>query len=66
MYLILNLIIESGKLMKIIAKLRKLYEIEKLRYKRKGIKNIVIAIVILIAVLNASTAIGRSLWPTSV
>lgn len=50
--------------MRFIAKLRKLYEIEKLRYKRKGIKNIVIAIVILIAVLNASTAIGRSLWPT--
>jgi hypothetical protein len=49
-----------------IAKFQRLLEIENKRYRKKGLLNIVLALVLLFATMQAAWSIGQSLWPAAI
>lgn len=52
--------------MRVIDKFVKLYEIEKLRYRKKGMTNITIAVALLVCIMKGASMICQSYWPTNV
>ena len=47
-------------------KLAKLYEIEKVRYQRKGALNIIVAVTLLVCIVVGSSHLGRKYWPEQI
>lgn len=47
-------------------KLAKLYEIERVRYQRKGALNIMIAVTLLVCIIVGSSHLGRKYWPEQI
>lgn len=52
--------------MSLISKVQRIMAIEKKRYGKKGLKNVIIGLAIMLSLIQVSITIGKRYWPNEI